>query len=294
MMHRRVRQCLSHLTCQRASGGLRWWPRGGAFLNHRAQEILRGLDAPAGADVEALKQYTRRCVLRVRNVFPFGDSVVVKGFPLARIESRLKYRKYGLTEFCNYQGAAERNIPAPACHGYFEVRSFGMVVANGIVIEDLGGWRSLAELASQDAPGHALALSAAIPLLKLLYETGTNHVDASPQNMLLSPDGGRVRLIDWQYCSFVAPRNDLQLALQAAYFLSNARVDACSPLASGWLHQLVLACAPAITDAELRAAAGALQARGKISAEDRLCLQPEIFPADFPGRNRLPRQSRNP
>jgi hypothetical protein len=228
--------------------------------------------------VEPLKQYTRRSVLRVRQAFPPGESVIVKGFPLKKLESRFKYRKYGLTEFINYQRAAERKIPAPACYGYFEVRSFGMVAANGVVVEDLAGWRSLAELAERESSKRVEVLSAAIPLLKMLYETGTNHVDASPQNILQSPDGAAVRLIDWQYCSFVPPRHDAQLALQAAYFLNYARLAADSPLAREWLNRLVSACASSIPGERLCSIVGALQAQGKISADDRLRLRPELFP----------------
>jgi hypothetical protein len=251
------------------------------LLNLRAQEILRGLDAATGPDVEPLKRFTRRCVLRVHKAFPFGDSVIVKGFPLRKLESRFKYRKYGLTEFSNYYGAAGRNIPAPACHGYFEVRSFGMVIANGVVVEDLAGWRNLGELAAHETTNPIQALSAAIPLLKVLYETGTNHIDAGPQNMLQSPDGGGVRLIDWQYCSFVAPRNDFQLSLQAAYFLNQARIAPCSPFAREWLHRLASACSTSVTVDRFCSTVGALQARGKISAKDRLCLKPALFPADL-------------
>lgn len=277
-LRRSVRECLDQLICQRAPGGLRWWPVGNIPLTQRAQEILRALDAPTGADVEPLKQYTRRSVLRVRKAFSPGESVIVKGFPLKKLESRFKYRKYGLTEFINYQRAAERKIPAPACHGYFEVRSLGMVTANGVVVEDLAGWRSLAELAQADPSRRVEVLSAAIPLLKLLYETGTNHVDASPQNILQSPEGDVVRLIDWQYCSFVVPRHDAQLALQAAHFLNYAQVAPGSPAAREWLERLVSACSPSTPGERLSSLVGALQAQGRISSDDRLHLRSELFP----------------
>lgn len=268
-----MREFLEPFTCQRAPGGLRWWPVEKISLPARAQEILRALDSPAGADVQPLKQSPRRSVLRVRGAIPPMPSVIVKGFPLKKLESRIKYRKYGLTEFINYQRAAERKIPAPQCHGYFEVRSWGLVKANGVIIEDLTGWRSLAELAEAQPTRSLDILAAALPLLKLLFETGTNHIDTSPQNILQSPDRQQVKLIDWQYCSFVEPRSLNQLALQAAHFLNYANLKATTGVGQAWLAQLAAACQPLAQAAAFGAAVDALQQQGKLSGTDRLALR---------------------
>jgi serine/threonine protein kinase len=267
-----VREILDQFTSQRAAGGLRWWPVGKILLTSRVQEILRSLDAPSGADVEPLKQSIRRSVLRVRDAFPDQPSVIVKGFPLKKLESRFKYRKYGLTEFINYQRAAERRIPTPVCHGYFEIRSLGMVAANGVIVEDLAGWRSLAELAEREPSRQIDILAGAIPLLKTLYETGTNHIDTSPQNILQSRDGSSVRLIDWQYCSFVTPSRDSQLALQAAHFLNFAKLTAEDPVGKEWLDRLISACLLSTPAHQFRSIVESLQSQRKISAEDRLNL----------------------
>lgn len=275
-----MREFLEPFTRQRAPGGLRWWPVEKIPLPARAQEILRALDAPAGADVQPLKQSPRRSVLRVRGAIPPMPSVIVKGFPLKKLESRLKYRKYGLTEFINYQRAVERHIPAPRCHGYFEVRSWGLVKANGVIIEDLTGWRSLAELAAENAVNPIDALAAAIPLLKLLFETGTNHIDTSPQNILQSPDGQQVKLIDWQYCSFVEPRQTAQLALQAAHFLNYAQLNVASPIWKEWLQRLAATCLPTCWANGLSCAVETLQFNGKISGEKRLELKIDPFVAE--------------
>lgn len=268
-----MREFLKPFTCQRAPGGLRWWPVETLPLEARAQEILRALNAPGGTDVQPLKQSPRRSVLRVRGAFPSMPSAIVKGFPLKKLESRFKYRKYGLTEFINYQHAAERHLPAPRCHGYFEVRSWGLVKANGVIIEDLAGWRSLAELAEADPARPLEILSAAIPLLKLLLDTGANHIDTSPQNILQSPDGQQVKLIDWQYCSFVEPRQTAQLVLQAAHFLNYANLKATTGVGQAWLEQLAAACQPPAQAAPIGAAVDALQHQGKLSGTDRLALR---------------------
>lgn len=275
-----MREFLEPFTSQRAPAGLRWWPVETLPLPARAQEILRALDAPAGADVQPLKQSPRRSVLRVRGAFPTLPSVIVKGFPLKKLESRLKYRKYGLAEFIHYQRATEHHLPAPRCHGYFEVRSWGLVKANGVIIEDLAGWRSLAELVEADPSRSLEILSVAIPLLKLLFDTGANHIDTSPQNILQSPDGQQVKLIDWQYCSFVEPRQTAQLALQAAHFLNYAQLNVASPIWKEWLQRLAAACLPARWANGLSCAVETLQFNGKLSGEKRLQLKIEPFVAD--------------
>lgn len=242
------------------------------MLSARLQSLLIALDQPGGPDVEVLKCSIRRSVFRVRNVGPGLPSLIVKGFPLAKIESRVKYRKYGLAEFSHYQQAASLGISMPACHGYFELRALGLVKANGVLIEDLAGWRSLADLALADPAKRREILAMAIPLLKQLHETGVNHIDTSPQNMLRSPDGAELRLIDWQYCSFVPPRRPAQLLLQAAHFLNYAGLPVESPAAREWLAELAAACRWPYPAEKFQLAVAALRSHGQISATSRLAL----------------------
>jgi len=241
-------------------------------LPERVQSLLLKLEQPDGQDVEVLKRSLRRSVFRVRNILPELPSIVVKGFPLDKIESRVKYRKYGLTEFNNYQQVASRRVPAPACYGYFEIRFLGLVKANGVLIEDLAGWRSLAELARANPAKFSDTLAKAIPLMTRLYETGANHVDLSMNNLLESPDAKEIRLIDWQYCSFVAPRQPAQLLLQAVHFLNEVKLAAASPEARQWLARLREAAGLALAPDAFVEAVASLQARGKIPAPERLAL----------------------
>ena len=265
------RDILDQFAEQRGPGGLRFWGPS-LVLPARLQSLLLALDQPGGPDVEVLKRSVRRSVFRVRNAAPEVPSLIVKGFPLAKIELRVKYRKYGLAEFNHYQQAASQGIPIPACHGYFEIRALGLVKANGVLIEDLAGWRSLADLAEADPARRREILAGAIPLLKQLHETGVNHIDASPQNMLRSPDGVELRLIDWQYCSFGSPRQPAQLLLQAAHFLNYAGLPAESPVAREWLPELAAACQWPHPVEVLRRAVSALRSSGHISATSRLAL----------------------
>ena len=265
------RRVLEPFAAQRGPSGLCFWGTG-LVLPERMQSMLVALDQHGGPDVEILKRSTRRSVFRVRNVAPEFPSIIVKGFPLVKIESRVKYRKYGLAEFSHYQQAARRGIPMPACYGYFEVRTLGLVKANGVLIEDLAGWRSLADLARANPARRPEILASAIPLLSQLYETGVNHIDSSPQNILRSPDGTLLRLIDWQYCSFVKPRLTAQLLMQAAHFLTYANVPVGSTEADEWLTGLAEACHCQMPGGDFRTVVSAVHARGRMSAKERLAL----------------------
>jgi len=260
-------------TEQRRAGGLRLWLSPGFDVPPRVEKILRELAAPSDPGVVILKSSSRRSVLRVKNFSPEIPSIVVKGFPLKKIESRLKWKKYGLAEFQNYQQAASRGIPVPKCFGCFEVRAFFLVNANGTLIEDLRGFRNLDELARENPGRRSTVLLAAVPLFKLLFETGVNHIDPSPHNMMQPPDGGGLRLLDWQYCSFVAPRQPAQLALHAAHFLNFARCEINSDDWSRWLGELHAACGCNSSRERFQQAVAVLQSRGKITGDERLQLR---------------------
>jgi hypothetical protein len=267
-----VKEPLSAFVCQRFPGGLRIWSTGAFELTPRIQQLLRHLHEPVEAGIETLKRSERRAVLRVNDFSSQHGSLIVKGFPLRKLESRWKYKKYGLSEFTHYQEAARRGIGTPHCHAYFEVRRLGLVAANGVLIEDLAGWTSLAEWAAKEPAGRAELLAQAIPLLQRLYDTGVNHIDPSPQNMLLSPSRSALRLIDWQYCSFVAPRQPVQLLMQAAHFLNYAALSCDSAEGLRWAEQLWSAAA---MPAELKRFVEALrsvQRLGRLGAKERLAL----------------------
>ncbi len=259
-------------TEQRRAGGLRLWLASGFDVPPRVEKILGELARPSDPGVEILKSSNRRSVLRVKNFSPEIRSVVVKGFPLKKIESSFKHKKYGLAEFHNYREAAARGIPMPKCYGCFEVRSFFLVKANGVLIEDLMGFRNLDELARETPAQKLKVLLTAIPLLKLLFETGVNHIDPSPHNMMQSSSGAELRLIDWQYCSFVAPRQSAQLALHAAHFLNFAACEINSDDWNHWLNELQSVCGCKSPREKFQRAVAALQSRGKISGDERLAL----------------------
>jgi len=242
-------------------------------LDDRLTRLLASLYAPDGDGIEVLKQSLRRCVLRVIDFSDDCSSVIIKGFPLKKLESRLKYSKYGLSEAYNYMRAQKFNLSIPRCYGYFEQSGlFGTVKANGAVIEDLRGYETLGDQVQATPECRLSILSKAIPVIVQLFRSGVNHIDMSPHNLMESSDRGRIVLIDWQYCSFVAANDVKQLVYQAAQFLRYTDLSEEDADWSEWLQTLYDACAP---DMELVVFSGnvaRIQSAKRASIQDRLSL----------------------
>jgi hypothetical protein len=273
-----VRTILDQFSKKHGANGLRFWSNE-LLLDSRVEKLLRIMLNGDDSLVDVLKTSERRSVFRIRDFSPEIPSVIIKGFPLRKIESKWKYKKYGLTEFKNYQMADLHKIPAPKCYGYFESRGFGFVHSNGVVIEDLQNYQSLWQLAEME-PGNRLQIFLrAIPIFKMLFEKGVNHIDVTPQNLMQSQDGSELRVIDWQYCSFVAPRQPVQLILQAGHFLKYANLSADSVDGQCWLEQLFVETNCPMDKSHFFANVASLQNRPKIGATSRLNLQLQIIDA---------------
>jgi hypothetical protein len=188
-----------------------------------------------------LKQARRRLVLRVTG--SRGLTVVLKAFPLD-VLARPGYRKYALQELANYSAARQRNVPTPEPLAYIEQRRFGLVSLTGLVLEDLCGWRSFMELAAVD---RASLRPLVTDLFRRLFESGANHIDTNPDNLLFSPDKSSVRLIDWQYASFPAPRRVEQLVLQVGRFLTYSDIWSHQAEREAWLDAFYSTCQPDVT-----------------------------------------------
>ena len=242
-------------------------------LEDRLARLLAALHAPGDDQVDVLKESLRRCVLRVNNYSDDLASFIIKGFPLKKFETRLKYRKYGLAEAYNYMRAEEFNLPIPEFYGYFEQYGlFGTVKANGALIENLEGFLTLDDQV-QLSPGQRLeVLAKAIPIMAQLFKAGVNHIDMSPHNLMESSGGGRVVLIDWQYCSFVAAEDVKQLIYQAAQFLRYTDLSEGDADWSVWLQALYEACSPNIEWELFSENVARVQSMKRASIKDRLSL----------------------
>ncbi len=246
-------------------------------LDNRLFCLLNSHHIPNDPNIELLKQSRRRCVLRINNFSANQPSLVIKHFPLNKIESRLKYKKYGLAEAYNYLCAKDFSISIPECFGYFENRSFGMVIANGIIIQDLKGFNTLQNLYRKSPEQKLTILNKAIPVIFQLFENGVNHIDINPNNLLESPNRKKMFLIDWQYCSFLNPRNIKQIILQSAYFLKSCELDQNDPIGIVWLENLYDTCKPNISWNKFRNNVARLQSSKRPSNQDRINLKLDLF-----------------
>ena len=246
------------------------------ILDDSLFRLLETLHAPDLHGVDLLKQSLRRCVLRVKDFSDEYPTVIVKGFPLKKLESRIKYKKYGLAEAYNYLRAREFELPIPICYGYFEHRSFGMVKSNGVLIEDLNGYKTLDDLIKESPSQRLSILSRATPIMEQLFSRGVNHIDLSPHNFMESSDGGRIVLIDWQYCSFLPAKDSRQLVFQAAQFLRYTDLSQADPDWSIWLEGLYEACSPCLEFEEFRENVAHVQFQKRASIKDRLSLMLDL------------------
>jgi len=87
-----------------------------------------------------------------------------------------------------------------------------------------------------------------------------------------SSDGGRVVLIDWQYCSFVAAKNVKQLVYQAAQFLRYTDLSEGDSDWSAWLRALYEACPLSIEWELFSENVARVQSMKRASIKDRLSL----------------------
>lgn len=253
--------------------GVRLWSDS-ISLDENLVSVIRSLENPSGQNLQVLKRGLRRCVIRLDQNATEKPALIVKAFPLQKLESRLKYKRYGLSEALNYIHAAELNLPTPEYYGYFEYHSLGTVKANGVLIEDMKGYKTLHDLAQQFPQKKMLVLSLAIPVLKQLFKAGANHIDTTAHNIMVSPSGEKTVVIDWQYCSFHQPEQVSQLTLQATQFLRYTDMTETSdPDWTAWLKELYNCCNPDVTWQTFRQNVSGLQLQKRASAKSRLSLK---------------------
>jgi len=268
-----MRSFLQALPHVERAGGIHYWTNSEITIDPRVDEVLLAGSVECADGVQVLKNARRRRIFRISGRFGVAGSIVLKSFPLANPLARLRYRKYGLVEFLNYQAAGKLGIPTAQAHAYFEQRACGFVRNCGLILEDLGEWKTLEDLLKTKTAARLEILLHAIPLLREMFATGVNHIDITPRNMLLSPSASEVRVIDWQYATFVAPRRIEQLLLQSSHFLNHADLAAHSPEATAWLEELHSACNAPMPFSCFKEAVSVLQSR-KQRYRARLALRP--------------------
>lgn len=195
------------------------------------KSVIRESWGEAVDEENVLKRARQRLVVRV---FINGSSMILKKFPLDKITSRIRHRKFAYREFFNYQEARKRGVPTPKCFGLIEQRTFGLVSCSGILMEDISD--STDALILSESMPYEDAAEKCLPALAFLYQKGVNHIDAREENILFS-DSDWV-IIDWQYATFVTPRAEWLLEHLAAYFIKKAPDSAQQKLKEEWLKKL--------------------------------------------------------
>jgi tRNA A-37 threonylcarbamoyl transferase component Bud32 len=255
-------------------GALRVWYPLDSSVPARSDALLDCLersDTPPKSDGNVLKLYRRRSIFHVTN----GDlPIVVKAFPLAQIKDKLRWKKYALAEFQNNRRARGLGIRTPECFALFRIRRRGLVDNCGVVMEKLQNCTDLAQLAERDTQQFLRA----VPVFAGLYAAGVDHLDVTPSNVFFDNRTGDWVIIDWQYCRFHAPRNDVQLTMQAAHFLNFAGVTRENELWGRWIADLHRQSRTGMPLTALESAIDALQ-QNKLRVCDRLKAPERIFAA---------------
>ena len=178
-----------------------------------------------------LKKARQRLVVRIEAE---DSPIIFKLFPLQKITSRLRHKKFARREFLNYLKASELEILTPACFGLIEQRKFGLVYRSGIILNDISNASNALNM-SQSTP-YELAAEKCLPALSLLYNKGAHHLDAREENILLTEKEWFI--IDWQYAKFVSPREEWLLEHLAAFFIKKAPNPEQESLTGNWLKKL--------------------------------------------------------
>lgn len=179
-----------------------------------------------------LKQARQRFIFRTETA---TGAAVVKLFPLTFIGSKLRHPKYAYREFCNTLEAQARGVQVPAALAFLEKRDFGLVSCSGIIQQSLEGYTDLLALHKQADLTYQQVADHAAPVLIEMFERGANHIDLRDENIMLNPDTGDKRVIDWQYARFVEKRAPWLLEYLTAYFIRLAPPQHRDALQTDWL-----------------------------------------------------------
>ena len=165
-------------------------------------------------------------------------SVVVKAFPLGGLRNRLyRYRRYGPSEAANLLEAGRRNIPVPRVYAYGQIASRRFVDCTMIMMEDLGGHRSVGEMlsfASTNEARQITLLRRTGALLLRLYQGRCNHIDVNPQSVQVGETEADDRLIDFHYVKFLEKPSLRVLMFNLAYFANTVSDIVSEDLLHRW------------------------------------------------------------
>ena len=253
----------------KGAGGLSFWRSGDCPEQIDASWMVEHIcssEALSSLNARILKTGKRVTVFGLDS---YGKALIFKTYRFRRFKDKRRYRRFALSEIRNNLSASEAGIFVPRCYGYYEVRPFryGFVSGCGVIMEDLLGYVEFGQYYKQTES----LLSAVIPILVELYQKGVNHIDISPSNVFINPKEGGYAIIDWQYCSFHRPCNDIQLILHARKYLRYIPIDKNSSMCKDWLGELHDRSGSKMPSDEFLKKVASLEGR-KIYLKERLSL----------------------
>jgi hypothetical protein len=252
---------------RRNSANLRYWLLPDCPISESNINTLSSFDASKQQPderIRVVKSDDKMCVIQFQ---ANGASFTAKIFSIRRFKDSRRHRRYAFTELQNNTEARRRGINTPLCCAFFEKHSWGLVRQSGVIMETLADYAELTHLLNSGKR----TLSDVIPVIKELYLRGVNHIDVAPKNVFLRQRDNNYAVIDWQYCSFHRPRNNLHLCLTAAKFLNYNNIKSPDSRWQPWLKVLFEQCCPDISYDKLQKAVDIMQNR-KLHLEARLGL----------------------
>lgn len=252
---------------RRSSTNLRYWLLPDCPVSEDNLKMLSSFDAAKQQPDEHIRVVKSDDKTRVIQFQADGVPFTAKVFSIRRFKTSRRHRGYAFSELQNNTEARRRGINTPLCCAFFEKRPWGLVWQCGVIMETLVDYTELTHLLDS---GKRTVFDV-IPVIKELYQRGVNHIDVAPRNVFFRLQDNNYAVIDWQYCSFHQPRNDLHLCLMAAKFLNCSNIKSPDPRWQSWLKTLFGQCCPAISYDKLQKAVDIMQNR-KLHLEARLGL----------------------
>ncbi len=163
---------------------------------------------------DLLKQARRRLIFKhqIENM-----ELVVKAFPLDSIGKQLQHKKYAYTEVGNILHGQGLNIPSPQIFGFGYRKSYALTRWSALIMECVP-YPSMEQLlvGSRDMQLRYRLLERVYPMFELMYRTGCNHIDFKPGSVHM--DEMELRIVDFQYVSYMEKSQPLIMASQAGHF----------------------------------------------------------------------------
>lgn len=181
-------------------------------------ESIKKLDVNNRDVVYPLKINNNKFVgLLKNNSFP-GKKIIIKNFYLKGLK-RIVYSKYAIAEYNNLLTAQNLGINTPSPIMCYSSSKFlpKQVAVLMEYIDDSTLLDTLIKQNNSNIDDKTIELIA--EMLVLLYSTGANHIDLSPDNIFFQKDTGKITIIDWQYANFVRPYSINQIIMQTAQLI---------------------------------------------------------------------------